>query len=74
MSDDLLVQIASLPDRDNIVFEIFQDDRQLAEIYCESEGERARVQIFPLKDGVIDLDLTGFISALMNAKNNLDNG
>jgi len=74
MSDNLLVQIASLPDRDNVVFEIFQDDRQLAEVYYESENEGVRIQIFPLKDGVVDLDLADFISALIKAKNNLVNG
>ncbi|MCD5326451.1 hypothetical protein ACFFU8_10095 [Chromobacterium piscinae] len=73
MSDSLLVQIASLPDRDNVVFEIFQSDRQLAEVYYESEEEGVRIQIFPLKDGVIDLDLTDFISALIKAKSNLVN-
>ena len=39
MSDDLLVQIATLPDRNNVVVEIFQNDRQLAEICYEYEGE-----------------------------------
>ncbi|WP_158677673.1 hypothetical protein [Chromobacterium vaccinii] len=73
MSDDLLVQIASLPDRDNVVVEIFQSDRQLAEVYYESEEEGVRIQISPLKDGVIDLDLTDFISALIKAKSNLVN-
>lgn len=74
MNDDLLVQIASLPDRDNVVFEIFQNDRQLAEVYYESEDEGVRVQIFPQNDGVVDLDLADFISALIKAKNNLVNG
>jgi len=67
----LTLQIASLPDRENVVSEIWFGNHQVAEIFIE-DGEAIQIEIFPAPDaGVWSFDLDAFLTILTEAKSNL---
>lgn len=70
MNSKLRSQIASLPDRDNVVYEIYEDSNQVAEISNE-QGEGLRVEIFNCPNGSWCFDYTEFQGLLEQAKKNI---
>lgn len=69
----LTLQIASLPDKQNIVSEIWLGNDQVAEISYE-DGQPIQIEIFAAPDrGVWSFDLSAFEAVLSEAKSNLRN-
>jgi hypothetical protein len=67
----LTLQIASLPDRENTVSEIWFGNDQVAEVSNEGDGT-ALIEIFPAPTGgVWSFDLNAFQEILAEAKGNL---
>jgi hypothetical protein len=61
------VNIASLPDRERLVSEIFLGDTQVAEI--NQEGDHPRLEIYPRPEGgAWDFDLDSFLETVVAAK------
>jgi len=67
MKSTLMAQIASLPDRENVVYEIFSGTNQVAEISNEP-GIGLRIEIFTWTDGIWDLDLVQFQEIIENSR------
>jgi hypothetical protein len=64
------VTIASPPDRQRLVAEIFAGDTQVAEI--KQEAERPLLELYPRPDGTPwNLDLVAFLEAVLTAKQRL---
>lgn len=69
----LTLQIASLPDKENVVSEIWLGNDQVAEVSNE-DGQTIRIEIFSPPDrGIWSFDLDVFETILAEAKNNLRN-
>jgi len=67
----LTANIASLPDRENVVFEIWQGPRQLAEVSREP-GKPMEIAIYPaIYGGIWSLELEPLVSLLNQAVANL---
>jgi hypothetical protein len=60
------IELTSVPDRKNLVSEVWFGDELLAELNVES-GD-VRIQIFAPKDGYWDFDFEEFLSAVNKAK------
>lgn len=68
----LEVNIASVPDRENLVAEIWLGERQLAEI--SHETKTLKLEIYQQTDGlrgIWELDFEEFIGALQEARRKL---
>ncbi|WP_277633340.1 hypothetical protein [Avrilella dinanensis] len=65
----LTIEIASAPDRENLVAEIWQEDEMIAEINQESEN--LELEIFADKNGKLKLKYDDFVDALKKAKEKL---
>lgn len=70
MKSKLRSQVASLPDRDNVVFEIYQDSNQVAEVSNEP-GEGLRIEISNCTNGSWSFDFNEFQGLLEQAKKNI---
>lgn len=67
----LTAQIASLPDRENVVFEIYSDNDQVAEISNEPE-DGLHIEIFTCSNGKKwNFDFNEFSSLISKAKANI---
>ena len=67
----LTAQIASLPDRENVVYEIYFGSDQVAEISNEPE-DGLRIEIFTCPNGGIwNFDFKEFSSLIIKAETNL---
>lgn len=67
----LTAQIASLPDRENVVYEIYSDNDQVAEISNEPE-DGLRIEIYACPDGGSwNFDFSEFSSLISKAKANI---
>lgn len=70
MKKEVTIQLASVPDRDSLVAEIWIGDNQLAELY-EVEG-RISLEIYPNLTGEsLIFDLDDLINKLLLAKSKL---
>jgi len=71
MRNELTVQIASVPDRDGLVAEIWHGDVMVAEIN-QGQGRSLRVELYPSpRDAHWDFDLDDLIGALAEARRRL---
>lgn len=61
-----IIELASLPDRDEVVAEVWHGDEQLAEV--RREVEATRVTLFLAQGGAWDFDLDELMSVLQRAK------
>lgn len=69
----LTLQIASLPDRDFVVSEIWFGNDQVAEVFSE-DGKSIHIELFPARDGgVWSFDLDAFQAILTKARSSLLN-
>jgi hypothetical protein len=69
---NLTLQIASFPDRKNIVSEIWFGNDQVAEVSSELPGS-FKIEIYACpKGGVWSFDLENFQSILVKAKRNIE--
>lgn len=68
----LTIEIASPPDRDNLVAEIWQDDVMIAEVNQESEN--LELEIFAGENGKLKLKYDEFSDALIMAREKLIGG
>jgi hypothetical protein len=63
------VEVASAPDRENLIVELWLDNYLLAEVSMHSIRKECVVEIYPSKEhGKINVNLDIFISALNKAK------
>lgn len=71
MTNKLTAQIASLPDRENVVYEIYSGADQVAEISNEPDVG-LRIEIFSCADGGIwNLDFNEFRLLVEQAEKNI---
>lgn len=61
------IQIASLPDRENVVWELWVDDKNIAEI-CYEGGEMSVEIFWPVGQEELRVSLDEFLAALTAAK------
>jgi hypothetical protein len=67
----LTLQIASLPDKENVVSEIWFGNDQVAEVSSEN-SKTIQIEIFPAPNfGAWSFDLEAFQTVLADAKSNL---
>ncbi len=69
---NLIIEITSPPDRENLVAEIWLGNQMIAEI--NQENENLRLEIFADKNGMLELDYNEFYEALEKAKEKLVGG
>lgn len=70
-SETFTIEIASVPDRDAVVAEIWLADRLLAEL--RDEAGQHRLQLYPSPSGgAWDLEPRQFLAALENARLRLE--
>jgi predicted RNA-binding protein len=69
---NLIIEITSPPDRENLVAEIWSGNRMIAEVNQESEN--LRLEIFAYENGKLELDYSDFYEALEKAKGKLVGG
>ena len=63
--------IASVPDREDVVFEIWHKDVQVAEVYSAADG-LLKVELYPPTDNKIwNFDLDDFVNVLLQGKEEL---
>lgn len=65
--DKFRIQIASVPDRENLVAEVWHEDIMVAEI--NQERDQLEIELYPLKRLLFDYQ--EFIDVLERAKNRL---
>jgi hypothetical protein len=66
----LSISIASPPDREKLVAEIFFDNEQFAEL--NQESETLNIEVYPRRDNQVwQLDYEQVITAFLKAKNKL---
>ena len=65
----LTIDIASSPDRENLVAEIWQGDEMIAEI--NQENENLELEIFAGENGKLKLKYNDFVNALKRASEKL---
>lgn len=68
----LTIEIASPPDRENLVAEIWQGDEMIAEVNQESEN--LELEIFAGENGKLKLKYDDFVDALKMAREMLVGG
>lgn len=70
----LNIQLASPPDRNRLVAEIFEDNQQIVEVSWEED--KPMLEIYPKPDpnsrGIWRIELDSFIEALSSARQRLD--
>ena len=65
------IEIASVPDRDGVVAEIWWDDSQVAELRRSGEGDLLIEVYAPPSGGAWSFALSAFLDALNAAQNRL---
>lgn len=71
MTSKLTAHVASLPDRENVVYEIYHGSNQVAEVSNEP-GVGLRIEIFSCPDkGAWDFSFTEFHSLIEQAERNI---
>jgi hypothetical protein len=68
MASDLRVLIASVPDREHVVVEIWRENVQIAEASRTSDGDRLEIYFLDAEDGRLVLDLPEFMESLEQAE------
>jgi hypothetical protein len=68
MASDLRVLIASVPDREHVVVEIWRANVQIAEVSRTSDGDRLEIYFLDAEDGRLVLDLPEFMESLEQAE------
>jgi len=66
---NVVIEIASLPDRENLVAEIWIENKMIAEI--NQENINLEIIIFVDEDGKLTLDYDEFLEALEKARKKL---
>lgn len=69
---NLIIEITSPPDRENLVAEIWLGNQMIAEI--NQENENLRLEIFADENGKLELSYNDFYEALKKAKEKLVGG
>jgi hypothetical protein len=69
----LTAQLASLPDRENVVYEIYSDSDQVTEVSNEPDNG-IRIEIFPCPHTgkIWNFDFNEFYTLIEQAKQNID--
>jgi len=67
MADDLRLLIASVPDRDHVVVEIWRENVQIAEASRASGGHQLEIYFLDAEDGRLVLDLPESMRTLERA-------
>ncbi|MGV3344455.1 hypothetical protein ACGVWS_01465 [Enterobacteriaceae bacterium LUAb1] len=70
MNKKLNVQLASLPDRENVVYEIYEGTNQVAEISNEP-NKGLQIEVFSSPDGIWRFDFNEFYTLIEQARRNL---
>jgi hypothetical protein len=66
------IEIASVPDRDDVVAEIWWGDAMVAEVQCDASGS-TKIEIYPTESHIPwSFDLTSWLAALAEAQLKLE--
>lgn len=70
MTNSLQIQVATVPDRDGLVVEIWSGSDQVAEL--RMDGCAPQIQLYARKAGWWDFSYAEFVNALQRARDELD--
>jgi hypothetical protein len=72
MSSAFSIQVTDVPDREELVAEVWWGDSQVAEL--RTEGGPARIEIYARPEGPWDFELSDLLSILERARAELSGG
>jgi hypothetical protein len=70
MTTSLRIQVASVPDRDDLVAEIWSGSEQVAEL--RKENGAPQIQLYSRQSGWWDFPYADFVAALQTAREELE--
>jgi hypothetical protein len=70
MTISLRIQVASVPDRDGLVVEVWSGSEQVAEL--RKEDGAALIQVYSRQSGWWDFPYADFVAALQRARDELE--